>query len=204
VRTILEGAGELADFAQSRCMSWSEDAPSIVLGTSASESLEYLEPLIPLDAELFDALSTALSGAGAVPSRPQHGDLWWRNLLLADDQIWAIDLGDYGVVRVPLYDDLTLLSSTVGLRAGHASGDIEQLTGSNVESLAGRRILTSRAFSAGLHASQLDGVLAYYVTHRACAVHRRGGPGFAAPHLAEVRYVAERLASGERLLLFDD
>jgi hypothetical protein len=203
VRTILEGAGELADFAQSRNMSWTEDAPSIDLGASAIEYLKHLAPLIPLDAEQFDALSTAMSEAGAVPCRPQHGDLWCRNLLLSDGQIWAIDLEDYGRVRVPLYDDLTLLSSTAGLRPGHPGGDLERLAGSNAEPLACRRILTSRAFAEGLDASQLDGVLAYYVVHRAYTVHRRAGPLHSGPHLANVGYVAKRLANGERLLLFD-
>lgn len=204
VRTVLEGAGELADFAQSSCTSWAEGAPSVDLAASARESLEYLSSVMPLDGELFDALSAALSEAGSVPSRPQHGDLWWRNLLLADGRLFAIDLEDYGTVQVPLYDDLTLLSSTVGLRRGQPGGDLERLAGSGAEMLACRRILGSRARSEGLHASQLDGVLAYYVVHRASTVHGRAGSLYGDPHLDNVRYVAGRLANGERMLLFGD
>jgi len=204
VRRMMSGLGELADIAQSSGFACTEDSQSIALAEASKESLEHVAGVMRLEGELLEALSHALEEAGRVPARPQHGDFWWRNLLLADRRIWAIDFEHYGLIQVPLYDDLTLLAATAGLRSGHGHDGLEALAGPGVELLGCREALTSRAFSEGLGSSQLDGAVAYYAVHMSSSVHRRAGPTYAAPHLANVRYIAERLAAGDRHLLFVD
>jgi hypothetical protein len=205
VGSVLTGAGLLSDVAQETGLIESRGLTSVTLGDSASEHLDYLQPLLELEGESLDALATALSEAGTVPCRAQHGDLWWRNLLVDEDRVWVIDLEDYGRLQVPLYDDFTLLSSTTALRAESASGEMENLFADSAESRACRDILTVRAEAEGLRRGrQLAGVLAYYVTHRASVVHRRSGPPYADPHLTNVRFVADSLAAGRQFFPIDN
>ncbi len=203
-RTILEGAAELADSARSGFLSAAGESASISFETAARDDLDFLEAHRLLEPELLEALAEGLREAGNAPARPQHGDLWWNNLLIADDRIWLIDFEAYGVFQVPLYDDLTLLSSLLGLRQAEPGAELEALLAPNAESHGCREILRARALADGLDASQLDGALAFHAITRACAVQRSGGARYAVPHLANLRFVARRMARGQRGLLADD
>ena len=72
---------------------------------------------------------------------------------------------------------------------------------SGADAVACRQVLAARAASEGVDLSQLDGVLAYYVTYKAFVVNMRTGTLHGRWHLDDVRYVAERLANGERGLV---
>jgi hypothetical protein len=204
VGSVLTGAGRLSDVAQQTGIAGSVGGASTNLADSAAEHVAYLAPLLELSSESMQALSEALTTVSDVPSRPQHGDLWWRNLLVDGDRLWVIDLEDYGTVQLPLYDAFTLLSSTIALRVPGASCDMECLFGDSPESQACRGLLTAQADLEGLSRRQLDGVLAYYVTHRASVVHRRSGQPYADPHIANVRFVADSLAEGRSLFPIDN
>lgn len=204
VRSVLAGASRLSDVAQETGLILEAGTASVGLADSAAEHLDYLAPLLDLSAGSLDALHQALTAAGEVPSRPQHGDLWWRNLLVDGDSVWVIDLEDYGTLQVPLYDDLTLLSSTIVLHAGSSFGEMEYLFGDSTESRSCRDLVTARAEAEGLKGKQLIGVLAYYVIHRASVVHRRSGQPYADPHIANVRFVADSLAEGRPLFPIDN
>jgi hypothetical protein len=111
-----------------------------------------------------------------------------------------IDFDSYGDVQVALYDDLTLILTTIGLRAGGHVAGLDRLASSHEDGRACRALLSDRASTEGLCASQLDGLLVNYLVTMAATVHRRGGVGFAAPHIAAARRAAERLAAGGKLL----
>jgi hypothetical protein len=199
--TALHGAAQLADLALRECAVVSVPSDPIVLSEVAAESLTDAAGLAALDDAQKAALTRAVIEAGAVPARPQHGDFWWQNLLMVDGHLWAIDFDSYGEVLVPLYDDLTLALTTIRLRTSGAVDGFVRLLSSDDDARACRALLTRRALDEGLHPTQLDGVLVYYVTHLASTVNRRGGPVFSAPHVAAVRHAAERLAAGQRGLL---
>ena len=203
VGSVLAGAGRLSDVAEETGLVGDPGPAPIRLAESAAEHLEYITPLMDLSSESHDALVEALAAAGEVPCRPQHGDLWWRNLLVDEDRVWVIDLEDYGALQVPLYDDFTLLTSTIALRSDGTTGDMESLFDDTAESRGCRELVTARAVAEGLNRRQLEGVLAYHVVHRASVVHRRAGVPYADPHLANVRFVADSLASGRTLFSID-
>ena len=202
LRGILEGAAELWNIAQLGSGGGVRSpSASIVLQAAARESLADLATLESFEPELLAALGAAVREAGEVPSLPQHGDFWWQNVLMAEGHYWAIDFDAFGEVHVPLYDDLTMMCSTLVLRPGAGNTGFERLLTDTVEARGCRVVLAEHASSSGLTPSQLDGVLAYQLVHMASSVKRRGGPVHAAPHLAAVRRAARLLASGERGLL---
>ena len=205
LREILEGATELWKLAQRTCAGVRSPSASIVLIEAARESLADVAILGALEPELLAALTTALRDAGEVPPFPQHGDFWWQNVLLAEGQFWAIDFDSLGDVQVPLYDDLTMMCTTLRLRPGAGDTGFERLLAEGLEARACRELLAEDASAAGLAPSQLDGVLVYHLAHMASSVKRRGGtmrgPMHAAEHVAAVRRAAELLASGQRGLL---
>lgn len=204
VGSVLAGAGRLSDVAEETGLGGDSGLMSIGLADAAAEHLDYIAPLMDLSTKARDALAAVLAGAGDVPCRPQHGDLWWRNLLVDEDRVWVIDLEDYGTLQVPLYDDFTLLTSTIALRSDGSTGDMECLFGDTAESRGCRDLVAARAVSEGLNRRQLDGVLAYHVVHRASVVHRRAGVPYADPHLANVRFVADSIAAGRTLFSLDN
>ena len=163
------------------------------------ESLRQLSPVLNVNGASHEACSMVLDRAGELTERPQHGDLWFRNVIRFEDQYWAIDLEEYGDIRVPLFDDLTLLVSALAIR--QTEGGVQALCADGEEALACRSLLARRARSEGVSAEQLDAVLAFYVLVRAHAVYFRAGPKYAFPHLRTARYVLERFERGDRGLL---
>jgi hypothetical protein len=201
VDAILAGVHDLSDHAESACPSLRLEEQSIDLLESAREATDYVAMRGPLEDELVAALASTLAAAGTVPARHQHGDLWHQNLLIEGRRRWVLDFEHYGTVRCPLYDDLTLLGSTLALRSGVETSGIKRLMDSEPEPASCRAMLTTRAVADGVDLSQLDGILAFHVLYRAWMVHTRAGPLHGKSPLDDVRYVAQRLARGERGLL---
>jgi hypothetical protein len=172
-----------------------------VLWDEIADNVASAARIAGLDSAQRSALEAAVRSAGDVPARPQHGDLWWRNLVMDDGLLWALDFDTYGEVRVPLYDALTLICSTLDLRAGGKGDGVERLLSESDEARGCRAILREQAGADGIHPSQLDGLLVNYLVQVAIDVQRRGGHTFSAPYKATLRRIAERLASGEHGLL---
>jgi hypothetical protein len=203
LRSVLVGAAELATIAVRECDRLRDSTGSIALRTEAAAAVADVSKLAKLNEYESAALVSAVADAGDVPSRPQHGDFWFQNLIMVDGHLWAIDFDSYGDLRVPMFDDMTLLLTTIGLRAGGAVEGLERLISADAEAHACRDLLRERAAAEGLSPGQLNGLLVFYLATIASTVHRRGGIGFADPHLAAVRHAAQRLASGIRLLSGD-
>ncbi len=202
LRTVVDGAAELARLAQRDCPTVAPAATTVLVRDAIAQSLEEVRAFAPLAADQYAALAAAAVEAGAVPARAQHGDFWWQNVLMVDGRWWAIDFDGYGEGCVALFDDLTMACTTMGLRApGGIEGPV-RLLADDAEARACRALLAERAAAEGIAPSQLDGLLAYYVVHMAATIQRRNaGPMFSAPHVAAVRHVARRLAAGRRDLL---
>lgn len=197
---VLSGLGPLADHALRAGGELAPKPGPRHLLDDATPFLEYLTPVIGIESSERAELSGLIADAGMVPTRPQHVDLWWRNVIVADGHHWAVDFEDYGEVCVPLYDDLTLLVSALSLRHPHIAG-VESLCADSPDGAACRSLLQRRAISEGIEASQLDALLLYYVLRRGAFVHERAGADHATPHLDAARYVRARITAGERDLL---
>ncbi len=202
LRTVLDGAAELARIARRDCPTVAPATETIVLADAIAQSLDEVRHFAPLGADHHAALAAAAAAAGTVPARAQHGDFWWQNLLMVDGRWWAIDFDGYGEGCVVLFDDLTMTCTTLAVRApGGVEGPVRLLS-DDPEARACRALLAERAAAEGVTPPQLDGLLAYYVVRMAATVQRRNaGPMFSAPHVAAVRHVARRLAAGRRDLL---
>jgi hypothetical protein len=201
LRTVLRGAADLAKIAERDCDLVRSPMRRVDLPMVASDVLADVASLAELDAAQQSALASVVLEAGEVPAIPQHGDFWWQNLIMVDDHLWAIDFDSYGDVRVPLFDDLTLMVTTMAVRAGGNVEGLAQLTSREPEARACHQLLAERAAADGVGTEKLDGMLVYYLANMAATVHRRGGHAFSGPHVAAVRYAAKRLAAGERGLL---
>lgn len=201
LRSILFGVADLSSFAQDNCPEIAIGESPLELHSSAEESLEYVARHAPLDDPLTQALSTTLSRTGPVPGRPQHGDLWYQNVLVTERSLWGIDWEHYASVRCPLYDDVALTRSTFQLRSRYRNGGIQGLLGPDPEAVACRRLLMARAESEGIDTGKIDGILAYSLLRWAATVNRRAGPSHGRRHLADVQYVARQFAEGRRGLL---
>jgi hypothetical protein len=201
LRTVLRGAADMAKLATRECELVRRPTTEVYLPTVANDVLADVAALASLDTAQQNALAAVVHDVGEVPSIPQHGDFWWQNLIVVDDHLWAIDFDSYGEVRVPLFDDLTLMATPMAVRAGGTVEGLTQLTSTSPEARACHRILAERAESDGVDPAKLDGLLVYYLANMAATVHRRGGHAFSGHHVAAVRHAAERLAAGERGLL---
>jgi hypothetical protein len=201
LRTLLEGVADLARLALLGCDGVRPASTTVLLHQAASHSLADVAMIAALDPQFSAALTAAVSDAGEVPSIPQHGDFWWQNVLMANGHVWAIDFDAYGDVRVPLYDALTMMITTMPLRPSAAGTGIERLLAGGAEARACRELLAERATASGLTPSQMDGVLVYYLAHMASTVNGRAGEKFSGPHVADLRHAAQLLASGKRGLL---
>jgi len=201
MRILLEGLAVLVTLARANITGMGGPEERIVLREAADESLADISGMAAFEPGLRAALDAAVSEGGVVPSVPQHGDYWCQNVLLTDRHVWAIDFDIYGEVRVPLYDDLAMLYTTIGLRRAGAGDVLERLMADEPEALACRRLLGERSRAMGLADDQVDGALVYYLAHMASTVSRRGGPVHAAPYVETLRQAARLLATGRRGLL---
>jgi hypothetical protein len=68
------------------------------------------EPVYPLD-DFTDSLAGELDRLGAWNGIFQHGDFSLNNLLFEEDKVSVIDLEDFGITVIPLYDEFTLALS---------------------------------------------------------------------------------------------
>jgi hypothetical protein len=199
---ILCGLGALADYSIATLSAMTRPEGRGEHARVASLAcLERLMPVLNLNGRTREAVAAVVDQAGTLPERPQHGDLWWRNIIRFDDHYWAIDLEEYGDIRVPLFDDLTLLISTLAIRHRDSAGGVRTLCGDSEEAAACRSVLARRAKSEGVAAEQLDAILACYVLTRASTIYFRSGPDYGTPHLRAARYVLERFERGDRGLL---
>jgi hypothetical protein len=201
LRSVLEGAAELSRLAVRDCALVRSPTSTINLPESAAEILANVATLASLSADEQAALAGVVAEAGTVPARPQHGDFWWQNLIMDGGQLWAIDFDSYGDIQVPLFDDLTLALTTIGVRAGGTVQGLDRIISADDEAREWRRLVVDRALADGLSESQLDGLLTYYLAKMAATVHRRGGAAFSAHHVDAVRWIAKRLEAGQRGLL---
>lgn len=204
LRMVLRGASEMSDLALRDCPPMRRPSHQINLAAAAQDNLSAAAQLAELTPDQHRSLSDVVCGANDVPSRPQHGDFWWQNLVIVDGQFWAIDFDSYGELQVPLFDDITLVLTTLGVRAQGAVQGLARLSSDEPEAHACRQLLASRAVAEGLQPSQLDALVVYYLVTMAATVHRRGGLGFSAPHIAAVKHAAEHLASKRGALLAID
>jgi hypothetical protein len=199
LRTVLDGNAKLSRLAMSEPGLLEKRPATFSLGAIAGEVVAAAAGLAMLDAHEHAAIAWAVADAGDMPSRAQHGDFWWSNLLMIDGRVWVLDFDSYGEIRVPLFDDLTFMLGTLGLRAGSLAGGIERLASGDPEARALRALLVERAEADGLNAGQIEGVIIYYLAHMASEVHRRSGVVFLAPHADALRFAARRVAGGEGL-----
>ena len=198
---VLGGIFDVASAALRNLPEFFQHPPSLDLATVANESLSLVSDLASLSDGERLALTHAVVHAGAVAPRPQHGDFWWQNLILADGTLWAIDFDSYGESNVPLFDELTMLITTLGLRCGSVTKALQHLESRHPEAVSCRALLRRCAAAQGVVNYQLNGLLVYYLTHMAATIYRRGGRAFSVAHVAAVRFAAERLAAGEESLL---
>jgi hypothetical protein len=68
------------------------------------------EPAYPLGA-FVDSMADELDRLGTWDGIFQHGDFSLNNLLFEEDKISVIDLEDFGITAIPLYDEFTLALS---------------------------------------------------------------------------------------------
>ena len=155
-----------------------------------------------VDGTLRRAMDAAAAAAGDVPAVPQHGDLWERNLLLANGRMWAIDFEAYGDVLVPLYDALHLMFTTGWSRAGASASGLDRLRGPDAEAHGCRTLLNDRAAADGLAPEHLDGILLFYLARMAAELRaRHGDDRYSRPYEVELQHAAQSFARGERGLL---
>ncbi len=199
LRTVLCGNATLSRIAMSKPDLLQARPGTFSLATIASFVVDGAARLAALNATEHAALRAAVLATGDMPTRPQHGDFWPPNLLMTEGRIWVLDFDSYGEVCVPLLDDITFMLGTLGWRAKSLAIGVEHFSSEHPEARACQALLLERAEADGLTAAQIEGVIVYYLSHMAFEVHRRSGAVYGAPHIAALRFAAQRLASGRRL-----
>jgi hypothetical protein len=81
------------------------------------------EPEYPLT-DFADSMANELDQLGAWDSVFQHGDFSLNNLLFEENKISVIDLEDFGITVVPLYDEFTLALSLNTLASGSVKSSV--------------------------------------------------------------------------------
>ena len=64
-------------------------------------------------------LASLFEAGGTAERRPQHGDLWSRNIVRFDEHWWLLDFDLFGQVQAPLYDACHLVSTSTDQRASN-------------------------------------------------------------------------------------
>jgi hypothetical protein len=159
-------------------------------------SLEFLHTHGLLDEGSVAAVADVVARAGAVAPLPQHGDFWFQNLLLVDDDVWVIDFEEFGQIQVPLYDDLTLILATLAVRSGGGVQGLRTMISADAEAVACRELIRDRAAAEGIDPTQMDSMLFFYLARMAAQIYRRGGDDFGRPHLEALRYATELFVAG--------
>lgn len=199
LRLVLRGNANLSRLAMSSPGLLDRFPARLSLAAVASTVVDDAARVAALNTAEREALTAAVVTAGDLPARAQHGDLWWANLLMIDGSVWVLDFDIYGEIRVPLFDDLTFMLGTLGLRAGSLAGGVEFFSSDQADARDCQALLRERAVADGVEARQTDGVIAYYLARMAFDVHRRSGDVYGAPHADALRFAARRLAAGARL-----
>lgn len=124
-------------------------------------------------------LGALLDAGGDVPARPQHVDLWARNVIEGEAGQWCVlDFDIYGDVRVPLYDACHLVCTSTARRAEAAHAAPRAW----VDRLADGEDLVREGVAAlrwAIDREQLDGAasgsaLTYYLIENAVRLYERG------------------------------
>ncbi|MDT8369752.1 MAG: hypothetical protein RQ745_11130 [Longimicrobiales bacterium] len=198
VDLVLSG---LAELLTGYLRDLSSPGGEVVVEDDAAPTLQSVITRLALDTDSRDALKDALSRAGRVRATPQHSDLWTSNVLEVHGVPWVIDFETFGDVRVPLYDDLTLVSSTLDQWLGEDPGVPHSLFREGPVVRDFIDLLAARAAKAGLDPGQLDGILVFQLVRRSFDVAGAPGRTDAGRHDEAVRSVAKRLATGRTGLL---
>lgn len=197
LRTVHEIVDWLAAAVQEVRADYDDVARSIGVAAEASSSVAQLRARLTLEPMEWEGLESALRSAGRVPSLPQHGDLWAENILIDEGRAWVIDFDTFGELHVPLYDEFTLLCSTLDIRLGSPEGSDCALLRSDKAVSKCLELVQERALQLGLEPCQLDGLLVFHLVHRAARIARRAGPTHGRRHDHALLSVARRLASGQ-------
>jgi len=80
-------------------------------------------PAYPL-ASFADSMANELDRLGAWDGIFQHGDFGLNNLLFEENKISVVDLEDFGITAVPLYDEFTLALSLSTLAPGSVKSSV--------------------------------------------------------------------------------
>lgn len=64
-------------------------------------------------------LASIFEAGGTTERRPQHGDLWARNIVRFDQHWWLLDFDLFGQVQAPLYDACHLVCTSTDQRASN-------------------------------------------------------------------------------------
>jgi hypothetical protein len=139
------------------------------LTRECEESTAYLGQVTGLRRRLA-TLGLVLEGIDPVPSCPQHGDLWSRNVIMDRGGWRIIDLELFGDTMVPLYDVFHLLRSQHELH--NPKPWVEQLADDDAVGTLSRRIILESSARCGLGSRQIVGCFLHYVLHQAATTHR--------------------------------
>jgi len=164
---VLHSAAALWDAI--REVSRSSDA-SFVDASPLLEDLELLESL-GLDSVASGKLGSRLR-AVRLPSTPQHGDFWPRNVMRTQGGWQVLDFETCGEVVIPLYDIFHFVRGC-GEAASRDQGSWISswvAAGSTVQPL----INSVQRAARGLDSSSVEAALVAYLVEFAARLHRRG------------------------------
>lgn len=148
------------------------------------------------------ALAEAVDRAPALPSVPQHGDLWGRNVVGHGRGWWIIDLERFGEIDVPLYDAFHLVrTASLAWEPTWRGSFVTLLDAGGRVSSAARRVIARRAAVHGITGAGLAAVYVFYLVDIIGMMLRRAQFSDAARRriLDEVAELAERSRSPEAL-----
>ena len=142
----------------------------IDLASEATESAKLLMRLTD-KADGIRKMCAMLDHVPAVPSRPQHGDLWPQNIIWCNGSWRVLDFELFGHSMVPLYDVFHLLRTSYEL-APNANLWVNQLMCDSDEGDSSRRIIRAFTDRLGLSPTQGVGAFVYYTLHHAVITHQ--------------------------------
>jgi hypothetical protein len=147
---------------------------------------------IGLDERTADSLTGRVSQL-TLPSVPQHGDLWPRNIMRGENRWWFMDFETCGEVSFPLYDVFHLLRGAARFAPGRGRRSwLRRLAEDEAHLPSLQRSLRGQA--QGLTSKQVEGALICYLADFSCRLHKRGiSPKKIAPWLKGLAALPEFL-----------
>ena len=193
VRGILEVVGRLADRA-AVLLPGRVDQRTIRPVDAVGPLLEALVTA-GMPNEWIQRLLAAAESAPAVPTSPQHGDLWPANLIARQDGgWWVLDFEMYGRIRVPLHDAFHLVR-TSALEDGGGTW-LQRLGVGDAWARAQQAIIREAVARGHVPDDAVSALAIYYFAEMTERLHRSGTPRtFWEPYLAELRDAVQRLTT---------